>query len=510
MSAAVVAADLRAVQLYLQGGVHGQDQQQQHCDQWCARLSALRISAGDAVLIQTELGQGPWSGAQRQALNQALSSAVLAAAAGPTQRRGLQSCNNWMAYFSQKDIQVLQSDNSLHYKVDVIASRLCRVGLHCPAETTLAGCLAVAQTVGLALPETPEARYGCIQALKKTLKSKILRARRPAVHLLVYPQSPQELPADLLTPAYDADDPPCGRSNDPAAIPSGNIPLRRSNVNLKKQSFVDQTVGPFSANPSDGYGNLMINMMQMVNSMIQHQAGGGEANLQLFKPKAKKQPLALGDAPEEPASAPVATPARAQAATPADPAPATVGALPASATVPVLPEAATVPALPEPEPAVLPALLDIPEMSAEEQAALVNNAIENRKDSKPQPKAKAKAKAKAKSKAVAKCKAQFKPKSILKTSMAKAKASPKGKAQAKPKIKPKKNVKNSQPLVDFYVNGKLLTAAFRRSKYPNGCGKCRERVGCTAPCWKSRRFWFRVGICWLVMAVCGCRMGNIL
>jgi hypothetical protein len=44
----------------------------------------------------------------------------------------------------------------------------------------------------------------------------------------------------------------------------------------------------------------------------------------------------------------------------------------------------------------------------------------------------------------------------------------------------------SRPLVDFWVNGKLLKAAYRKQRFPQGCIKCRGRVGCTPSCWVPR------------------------
>jgi hypothetical protein len=123
---------------------------------------------------------------------------------------------------------------------------------------------------------------------------------------------------------------------------------------------------------------------------------------------------------------------------------------------------------------------DRPVVSAQEQAQMVADATQNRKDDKgPKPKSKAKAKATAKAKGSTK-------------SAPKAKASPKPAAKGKAKAAPVRPVavmrSGQRPLEPFTVNGRVLTPTFRTKLYPNGCSKCRFRSGCTKSCWTDRKF----------------------
>ena len=456
--------DLEATQSYLAksssvgSATHVMDQQ---CESWVHRLACLKMDPQDATSLVDVLGQGPWTEDQKAKLLASINGAVLNGGKLANVRRPLQSCDNFKAFLSSQDVKTLGDPQaSMVAKIDCICTRMLRIGLHCPAETCWQKVVAVAQGAGLGFPHTPKEINDGLKELKRVLKGKAKLVAKPAVHLLSFPHLPSELPKEIVDKAYDDHDPPCGL--DTAVADLQSVPLRMSNKLIRGQS--QQQLVPHGGAPQDGVQNQMMQLLMLQQQMFMRQTMGqgqkldesmGLPGFQMFKPKQK----------------PVETEVNHEALV--------VAEQPAERTQvqePVLktPPSRTCLSLPEVTPDGVKGTADNG-MSAAEQAALVTEALANRKADKENGKAaqsKGKSKPKAKAKAVAKSNIQKKPscaKSVSTTSKT-------------------KNVTISKPLVPFKVNGKNLTPEFRMAQKPHGCGKCRYRPGCTPSCWKDRKF----------------------
>ena len=462
--------DLEATGKFV-SAMNNPDAQEQQVVTWCQRFSGMVITPGLAVELATQIAAGPWTNVQRDRLNQAVSNVLLQN--GQSTRRGLQTCGNFKAYLSAGDLSALESSETSYLtKIEVITHRMIRIGLHCPSETCLGAIVSMVHH-----QSSDDELKTMLEDHKKALKTKKKSAPKPAVHLLQYPVDPTDLPKELFDTAWDQNDPPARVHAGPDDLkPLG--PLRNHNKRLTKNRASDLAMASGSGSlPAGGVQGMLMNMMMQQQQMLyQCMAGkdqsGEVPGLHLFKPNnnrgQKKQQLALTDAtaPAEPA----ATQAEAaQSEPPAEVPKATVQQVPTPQSVLKLP-------------AVTEPVNDRPVVSAQDQAQMVADAMQNRKDEKgPKPKSKAKATAKAKAKAVIK-------------SAPKPKPSPKPKAKGKAKAAPvpQRVAAMMRPtkgaLQPFTVNGKVLSPSFRMKLFPQWCSKCRWRHGCTKSCWIGRKF----------------------
>ena len=449
-----VKVDLEATQSYLAktsavGGATAVVDQQ--CESWAQRLACMKMDPQEGSALVDVLASGPWTEAQKAKLMASINGAILSGGKLHGTRRQLQSCDNFKPFLSTEDVKTLGNPHGgMVAKIDTICTRMLRIGLHCPAETCWQKVVSVGQQIGLGFPTTPKELNDGLKELKRVLKSKVKMVEKPGVHLVNFPQVPLELPKEILDKAYDDHDPPCGL--DTAVADLQTVPLRMSNKLIRGESQ-HQLVphGGTSQDPMNQWMQFMMMQQQvfMRQAMGQTQKADDPVDLpgfQLFKPNNQQRPspkvettIAVPEKPKE------AAPAQTQ-----DPELKT----PPSRSCLSLPE-------------VTPPLTD-QDLSAAEQAAMVGDALEARKATKP-----AKAKAKAKTKAKAK---------------PKAKAKGKATAVTKSTVQKKVDVKTTKPLLPFKVNGKTLTPEFRMKQKPHGCGKCRNRPGCTPSCWKDRKF----------------------
>ena len=335
-----------------------------------------------------------------------------------------------------------------------------RIGLHCPAETCWQKVIAVAQGAGLGFPNIPKEINNGLKEMKRVLKGKAKMVEKPAVHIVGFPHLPSELPNEIRAAAYDDQDPPCGLDTEVADLQT--VPLRMSNKLIRGDSQQQLQMVPHGGGSGDAM-NQMMNMMMMQQQMWMRMAGHTQAQsesmelpgFQIFKPKRKEEPPAVTNGALVASSVPEKdNQVQHQQA-----------AKTAESDLKTPPPRTSVLHLPEVTPPPLQGPTD-EALSASEQAAIVSGALQERKSEKEKAKpaqAKGKAKAKAKGKA-------------------------KAKAKAKSSVKNTVDVKPSKALVPFQVNGKTLTPKFRLAQFPHGCGKCRNRPGCTPSCWKDRKF----------------------
>lgn len=445
--------ELRGVHQFLQSqaGLLADGILEQQCQVWERKISGLNLNAQTAQGYVDAIRAGPWPDALMRRLLMAVNSSVLQATQSPTHRRPMQTCRDFTGYFSREDQRMLR-DATCHtcFKIEVVARRCFKVGLHLPTEPTIRHVLAVAQHIGLKTPKNAGESYELVQLFKKDLKALCKNSPRPDEHIANFPGDPGNLPEAVFKAAYDLEtgegDPPVGLTvsmTDLAGL-EGNIPLRSASRLMQHQqsqaasssALANQTAFPGPQN-MDPHTMAMCNMMMQ---MYQYATGQGQVpdpnNLAILNPRATRRPqralqddtspdarqAALTDRTPQtspagsppgtgsPAASPTATastvpggspPAAAVPATTASPATAS----PAVAASPAAAPALTVPAIADQIDAFQAAVVARGDARAEEK--------EN-DDEKDEPKAKAKAKAKAKGK---------------------AKASPTSKAKAKAKAK---------------------------------------------------------------------------
>ena len=459
-----IIKDLEATQSFL-ATVNSPTSQQQQADVWVHRLSGLAVTPTSAVTIAETLSKGPWTNPQKDRLTEALNNALLTRT--DKDRRGLQSCNNFKAYLSKSDLDSLQSSEvSYLAKVDLVTTRMIRIGLHCPSEKCYGIIVAIVDTLA-SVKSTDDELKVKLEDYKKSLRNKKKSTPNAGVHLLDYPMDPRELPQELCASGWDDADPPARLNVGPEDMIAPG-PLRSHNKRLTVNKNLDMAM---ASGVAQGVPGMLMNMMLQQQQMFMQMAGRSQdaevPGFQIFKPsnRGQKRPqLALGDQPAaaQPATAPAVEPAQTAAAA-AQAAPENKPVPTATVRQVATPQQQSVLQLPAvtPEPAN-----DLPQVSAEEQAKAVSEAMNNRKEKKkPSPKSKAAHKPTAKS-------------------MVRPKASPKPKAKGKARAAPAARA----GLRTFTVNGKDLTPAFRLKHFPNGCSKCRHRSGCTRSCWISRKF----------------------
>ena len=463
-----IIKDLEATQSFL-ATVNSPQSQQQQADVWVQRLSVLAVTPPSAVTIAETLAKGPWTNAQKDRLTEALNSALLTR---PEKgRRGMQSCNNFKAYLTKSDLESLQS-NEVSYlsKIDLVTTRMIRIGLQCPSEKCFGIIVATVDSLANVKSTDDELKVK-LEDYKRSLRNKKKTTPKAEVHLLEYPTDPRELPRELCASGWDESDPPARLNVGPGDMITPG-PLRNHNRRLTMNKNMAMAQGV----PQGGVSGMLMNMMLQQQQMFMQMAGRGQdaelPGFQVFKPNrgGQKRQLALEDQP-------AAEPETSQPAAASQAAPATVQQV--VQQVPTPQQALHVPAVTQ-EPAN-----DLPEVSAEDQANAVSEAMKSRKDYNAAPKAASKAKAKATAKSVVRPKAA--PKATAKAtakSMVRPKASPKPRAKGKAKAAPRPR----NHLQTFVVNGKDLTPAFRLKLFPTGCSKCRHRSGCTRSCWVGRKF----------------------
>ena len=304
----------------------------------------------------------------------------------------------------------------------------------------------------------------------------------------MYPDNPDDLPVDLFD--YDKDDGP-SKTETPTTFGDDDLAALRKNSKRLKGSLDQSSLVPYAPQQarttglSQMEGMLCNTLMNFCGSFMQRGSEEELAGLQFMKPKGK------GGSPHQstPSSNTQSPPARVPAIqdTQSPSAPSTVRELTYDGAVPKDQKEANALQLPCAE----EALNETKPPSPEEQAATVRAALLARTEEREAAKPKGKPEAKGKPKAKGKAKAKAQPKSAPGPQTTKPLEAGILKVKAVPKPKPKattKSAKAVRPVKDFKVRGKLLTAKFRLAKFPHGCGKCRNRPGCTPSCWTFRHF----------------------
>lgn len=169
-------------------------------------IAATRgLTFADAVLVGNALNTGPWSHEQKATLNRVLGDVVASASskASPSVVRKPQNCETLQAYLPQRVWDVLESDDDLQVKCDVLGDFMYAIGLVCPDEPLLKRAGAIVQQVGLrgaSLDTTSKAAI--CQKLQQRVKAADKAIKYPFEHRRNYPVDPMRLPSTHFNKGY--------------------------------------------------------------------------------------------------------------------------------------------------------------------------------------------------------------------------------------------------------------------------------------------------------------------
>ena len=104
---------------------------------WQRKLAKVKLSATEAADMVERVSQGPWTRCDKDSVISGINEATLIRGSdGATRCRPKQTMNDIVPYMTQGDIQVLRGTNTIPIKLQVLADRMFKVGLHLPTEPT--------------------------------------------------------------------------------------------------------------------------------------------------------------------------------------------------------------------------------------------------------------------------------------------------------------------------------------------------------------------------------------
>ena len=235
--------------------------------------------------------KGPWSESHKTEFGNALSTAV---AAGGTKKKGDrragQEVRSFERFLSEKDLEVLRSDSSLSMKLDILATRCLKVQLVLPTESSYRAIVGAGQAVGNLATSEAEL-HSVVVDFKKTLKRKTKNFDKNIPLLSDFPLDPTGLPSHVRDAAYSAEDAPHSGCLQQQAIhdASNSLILRGSDRRIRDRRQSGMLAAADSGMAQSAAANMasmtsMLSMMQMCQRMMQEQSmqGQGLPGLQLF------------------------------------------------------------------------------------------------------------------------------------------------------------------------------------------------------------------------------------
>ena len=274
-----VAEHVRGIQQFLatQKGLLDKskwgDLVQKQCESIVERIGSHSMSIDGMNALLELTASGPWNDSQRESISEALSEQACKLPAGRRRSRPNQTCKSFTGYFSEQDVRAMKSDaHGWGEKLDRLAARCVRVGLHLPSEQTVKEILRASQQMGLKLGDDRQTRYEAVNAFKKSLRHRVRNAEKHPVHVVDFPANPKDL--DGWQQMYDEEDPPCGQTDLPRHHSAQySVPLRQ----LKEAQ-------PKAAAASQGQWGTPMEMMQsMMQVMMGNAPQQRSANLPGFK-----------------------------------------------------------------------------------------------------------------------------------------------------------------------------------------------------------------------------------
>ena len=276
----------------------------------------------EALLLVETIKAGPWTEEQQRGLAMSVNSAVLQSTTPANHRRALQEISDFSRYLSSNDKKVM-ADPAISgaRKMEQVACRLRRLGIHTASELALRHIFSIALKAGLQCNQDPDSLSLSFNELKRIVKQTCKGAPRMREHLTKYPHCPNELPKWLFYEAYDQEDRPeaLDVSQPEVAGQAALISCRSNNKLLSKNKGGSQLAVvapapqpglPMMGMPQDNAAmQQQMQMMQMWMMMMtgncqaqQQQAGQVQQQaaqvpgLQFMKPQTRT-PKAIAPAP---------------------------------------------------------------------------------------------------------------------------------------------------------------------------------------------------------------------
>ncbi|CAE7201964.1 unnamed protein product [Symbiodinium sp. CCMP2592] len=221
------------------------------------RAAGLCLDPEAGAALADSWSTGPWSVDQTKAFSEVLAKGVSATSGskGSENRRENQLCSSFESYLSEKDVEVLTSDSSIHIKLDTAASRCCRLRLTLPSEQCVKSILAaIAARSGGTCAEAE--LFLQVGEFKRVLRLKAKKVPKEGIHIETYPVGgPRELPDVLFKAAYDAEDGPVS-----TLLPAGQVALKAMDISLRP---TNKKVRGIFATPKASTAMVPANSMSM-------------------------------------------------------------------------------------------------------------------------------------------------------------------------------------------------------------------------------------------------------
>ena len=241
-----VAEHVRGIQQFLatQKGLLDKskwgDLVQKQCESIVERIGSHSMSIDGMNALLELTASGPWNDSQRESISEALSEQACKLPAGRRRSRPNQTCKSFTGYFSEQDVHAMKSDaHGWGEKLDRLAARCVRVGLHLPSEQTVKEILRASQQMGLKLGDDRQTRYEAENAFKKSLRHRVRNAEKHPVHVVDFPANPKDL--DGWQQMYDEEDPSCGQTDLPRHHSAQySVPLRQPKEAQPKAAAASQ------------------------------------------------------------------------------------------------------------------------------------------------------------------------------------------------------------------------------------------------------------------------------
>jgi hypothetical protein len=402
----------------------------------------VQLDPATATQLTATITNGPWDIESKQKLAFAVADRMRScfeAGNQPTARAGktaTQHMQSFQLYLSQSDITYFEDKNVPFPAKLVKAADIClQLGLTFPTCVTCGHVVTVIKTMAGGDQLTGKEGYDRVQDFKKYLKSGLKRnpVAESSPTITLYPTTPHDLPIALFQKVY-AHDPP--NTHVWHEDTKNNLVLRKNHRDVRSDS---DRANVFAASPINGLSAVLSCFQQMMNNQNHGgSSGSGGAGIDLlnFAPPRRNNQLALAPSPEPPRT-PEPTP---------DPAP--------PMTLALMPPALSV-----------ESLFSKDAMSAAEQESIMTAAMLARKE-----------------KAIADKKAAAD--SSDKIGAIKRPASSKIGVIKRP-ASAKENAATEERRARLACKIKMPSSIEKRVEYrPNGCGKCRNKPGCSPSCWK--------------------------
>eukprot|EP00959_Pyramimonas_sp_CCMP1952_P396435 8306059-Pyramimonas_sp.AAC.1 len=168
-----------------------------------------------ATVVSQEINGGPWSPAQKtmlcSVLGDRMANADSSKSGGQKNARAQQTCKALHMYLTNLDWSLLEDDRrSPLSKLEVIGTRMYKIGLTCPGASVLKRAVGIIMIVGLPSGQdeiSAQTQRQWMTDLQSLIKAMDEKATHPAQHVKHLPDDPRALAPPVFHFAYGDDVP---------------------------------------------------------------------------------------------------------------------------------------------------------------------------------------------------------------------------------------------------------------------------------------------------------------